>query len=35
MPYSSYRGNLYQGGFSDHLPVALIFKLKNAKNALK
>ena len=31
MPFSSYRGNVFQGGFSDHLPVALIFKVKNAK----
>lgn len=34
-PFASFVGNQFQGGFSDHLPVALIFTLKNAKNALK
>lgn len=28
-PFSTYRGYLYQGGFSDHLPVLLTLKLRN------
>lgn len=34
-PKRTWNGNQYNNGFSDHLPVALIFTLKSAENELK
>ncbi len=34
-PKRTWNGNQFRGGFSDHFPVALIFKPNNAENPLK
>ena len=34
-PKRTYDGDQFRGGYSDHFPVALIFKAKNAEKPLK
>ncbi len=34
-PKRTWNGNVFRGGYSDHFPVALIFKPNNDKNPLK
>jgi hypothetical protein len=34
-PKRTYNGDRFRGGYSDHFPVALIFKPKNAEKPLK
>lgn len=34
-PKRTWNGDQFRGGYSDHFPVALIFKQNNAENPLK